>query len=294
MTNVKQYTVTLSDGRKLEVVDAGERGNPAIIAHNGTPVAPGFLTSQIEDALAKGLRLITFGRPGYGKSTRHRARSVVSAARDTAELADLLELDRFATWGHSGGGAHALACGAMLADRLVGVAAIASVAPYGVDGLDFLAGMGQENIEEFGAALKGEAELQSYLQTKVPESSEIDPKEVAEEMKSLLCEPDKEVFESSNGTEFAKLILNGMQYGLYGWLDDDIAFVKPWGFSLNDIRVPVQLWQGSEDLMVPFNHGKWLAQSIPSVEAHLLNNEGHMSIFIKYISDIHEWLGSKF
>jgi len=291
---IKQYMITLSDGRRLEVVDAGEEGNPAIIAHNGTPVAPGFLTSQIEDADAKGLRLITYARPGYAESTRQRGRMVSSAAKDTAELADSLGIDRFATWGQSGGGPHTLACGALLGDRVVGVAAIASVAPYGVDGLDFLAGMGQDNIEEFGAALKGEAELQSNLESQIPESSEVDPEEVAQQMKSLLCAADKEVFDGNNGVEVAKLIVGGMQHGLYGWLDDDIAIIKPWGFSLNDIRVPVQVWQGSEDLMVPFSHGKWLAQSIPNVDAHLLNNEGHMSILIKYISDIHEWLRSKF
>ncbi len=85
-----------------------------------------------------------------------------------------------------------------------------------------------------------------------------------------------------------------MQRGIIGWLDDDFAFTKAWGFELKDIQVPVQVWQGSDDLMVPFSHGKWLASNIPGAESHLLENEGHLSTVYKHISDIHDWLTTKF
>jgi pimeloyl-ACP methyl ester carboxylesterase len=177
---------------------------------------------------------------------------------------------------------------------MVGAACIAGVAPYGALGLDFLAGMGADNIDEFGAALQGEATLQHYLECQVPESPEVDLKDVAEQMKTLLCQEDLEYFEGPNGEQLAKLLVDGMQKGRYGWLDDELAFTKPWEFLLDDIRVPVQVWQGSEDLMVPFSHGQWLADNIPGAESHLLDKEGHISIFIKYISEIHEWLRAKF
>lgn len=292
--NVKQYTVELSDGRELLVADYGKDGNPVIITHNGTPSASGFLTVNLEDAQAKGIRLINYNRPGYGESTRLIGRDIASAAKDIAELADFLGIDRFAVYGMSGGGPHALACGVLLTDRVVGVACISGIAPYEAEGLDYFDGMGEENIDEFGATLKGESDLMSYLKSQIPPSSQIDPKALAEHMKSILCEEDLLCFVGRTGIEIAKQIIEGMQKGLYGWLDDDLAFVKPWGFQLNDVQVPVQIWQGSKDLMVPFSHGKWLCENIPSAERHLLDNEGHISTYIKHIPEIHDYLLSKF
>lgn len=293
MTLLKRYEVTLSDGRTLEVAEAGSKGDPAIIAHNGTPVGLGLLSVQVEDALAQGLRIVTYGRPGYGKSTRESGRSVADAARDTAELADLLGIERFGTWGHSGGGPHALACGAVLGNRVVGVVSIAGVAPYTAEGLDFMAGMGQDNLDEFGAALKGEAELEAYLQSQIPDSN-LHPAALAEHMSSLLCPADVKTFAGRNGEETAKQILDGMHQGLYGWFDDDRAFTRDWGFAVEEIRVPVQVWQGSEDLMVPFTHGQWLTSHIPGLESHLLEGEGHMSIMFNHIHDMHSWLATQF
>lgn len=151
MTELRRYTVTLQDGRDLEVVEAGNPQSPAVIVHNGTPTGAGLIAEHARDAVERGLRLINYGRPGYGKSTRQRGRTVASAARDTAELADALGIHRFATWGISGGGPHALACAALLGDRVVAAASLAGVAPYGATGLNFLAGMGDDNVDEFSA-----------------------------------------------------------------------------------------------------------------------------------------------
>jgi pimeloyl-ACP methyl ester carboxylesterase len=82
--------------------------------------------------------------------------------------------------------------------------------------------------------------------------------------------------------EFAEDMAAGMQEairpGLDGWLDDDLAFARPWGFGLAEITVPVMIWQGSADLMVPFSHGQWLAAAMPAAAAHLEQGEGHLSI----------------
>ena len=291
---IKQFTISLADGRELEVVEVGDKNNPVIVLHNGTPNAPVLVSAQIEAALAKGLRLVTYGRPGYGKSSRHHGRDVASAAIDTAELADILGIGKFATIGISGGGPHALACAALLGNRVIGVACVSGIAPYDGNELDFLKGMGQDDIDLYGAALEGEAVLRTYLETQVPPPGTINPEDFVKQLKSILCPADVACLDGVFGIEVAKSIIEGMQHGFEGWLDDNLAFTKSWGFDLSDIIAPVQVWQGTNDQMVPHTHGKWLFENIPDAETHLLNNEGHLSTFYKHITDVYDFLKAEF
>ncbi|MDQ0188780.1 alpha/beta hydrolase [Alicyclobacillus cycloheptanicus] len=294
MTERKAYTVTLSDGRTLSVMEAGNERDLAVIVHNGTPSGAGLLTENIEDAAALGLRLISYARPGYQASTRQPGRSVADAAKDTAELADLLSIERFATWGISGGGPHALACAALLPDRVVAAASLAGVAPYDAEGLDFMAGMGEDNIAEFGAALEGEKTLADYLSTQVPALLASTPAEMAAHMNSLLGGPDKAVFTDAFGAEMAGLMQQAIADGIYGWLDDDLAFTKPWGFDAAQIRVPLQIWQGTQDLMVPCSHGQWLAQHIPQADIHISDTDGHLTLYRTRVPEVHRWMKAHF
>ncbi len=286
--------VQLPDGRALDVVEAGRPGGPAVIIHNGTPSGAGLLSATADDAAARGFWAISYGRPGYGSSTRNAGRDVASAARDTALLADALGISRFAAWGISGGGPHALACAALLPDRVVAAASLAGVVPYGAEGVDFLDGMGQDNLDEFGAALQGESALRAYLAPQVPEYLAASPAGFAEQMRSLLSPPDRAVFTRAAGEEVARIMQDGMRTGIDGWVDDDLAFVRPWGFSLGDIRVPVQIWQGPHDLMVPFTHGEWLAEHVPNAEVHLSPEDGHMTLWVRRVPEVHAWFTAQF
>lgn len=292
MTEILRYTVTLQDGRDLEVVEAGNPQSPVIIVHNGTPTGAGLIAEHAQDAIERGLRIINYGRPGYGKSTRQRGRTVAAAARDTAELADILGIERFATWGISGGGPHALACAALLTHRVAAAASLAGVAPYTATGLDFLAGMGDDNVDEFSAALRGEDALTSYLQSQVPALINQDALALAKHMSTLLSSVDRAVFTGSFGTQLAALMQDAVREGIDGWLDDDIAFTQPWGFSVSSIEVPLQIWQGEQDLMVPFNHGSWLSQHIPQAEAHLTPVDGHLTLYVHRVQEVHAWLAA--
>lgn len=292
MFEQRSRLVALPDGRKLEVVEAGDPKSPAVIVHNGTPQGAGFVQEHVEDAVIRGLRIVSYARPGYGKSTRHPGRNVASAAQDTAYLADALGIGAFATWGVSGGGPHALACAALLGDRVVAAACLAGVAPFNAEGLDFMAGMGRDNVEEFTAALKGEAALAEYLEPQVPALLNTDPETLAVHMESLLSAHDRAVLVGEIGRQIAALIQDGLKNGVYGMVDDDLAFVSPWGFSPSDIRRPLQIWQGEHDLMVPYSHGQWLADHIPGADVHLSPEDGHLTLVAHRIPQVHAWLAS--
>jgi pimeloyl-ACP methyl ester carboxylesterase len=273
-------TITLTDGRDLEVEVSGPDGAPVLVFHHGTPGGSEQMRAMARAAEARGLRLVTWSRPGYGASTRQAGRTVADVVADTAAVLDHLGAESCLVAGWSGGGPHALACGALLADRVRAVLCIAGVAPYAAEGLDFLAGMGADNIEEFGAALKGEDVLRPWLDAERPEMVEMTADEVAVSLGNLVPAVDVAVLTGEFAEDLAAEFRQAVSVGVDGWLDDDLAFTRAWGFELADIAVPTYLWQGSDDLMVPFAHGEWLAERIPGVTAHLEQGEGHLSIGI--------------
>jgi pimeloyl-ACP methyl ester carboxylesterase len=270
--------ISLPDGRDLEVEVTGPDGGPVLLFHHGTPGGSEQMRALVREAHVRGHRLVTSSRAGYGASTRQAGRSVADVAADTAAVLDHLGVDTCLVAGWSGGGPHALACGALLPDRVRGVLCIAGVAPYDADGLDFLAGMGDDNLEEFGEALKGEEPLRAWLDRARPELVDITAADVAASLGNLIPPVDEAVLTGEFAEDLAAEFRQAVSLGVDGWLDDDLAFTRPWGFDLDAITVPTYVWQGSEDLMVPFAHGQWLAGRIAGVTAHLEPGEGHLSI----------------
>jgi pimeloyl-ACP methyl ester carboxylesterase len=270
--------IDLPDGRDLEVEVSGPDGAPVLLFHGGTPGGSAQLAPMARGAHARGLRLVTLSRPGYGASTRRPGRTVADAVDDAALVLDHVGVDTCLVAGWSGGGPHALAIGALLPDRVRGVLCIAGVAPYDAEGLDFLAGMGEDNIEEFGAALKGEDALRAWLDNVRPELVAVTPDHVSASLDTLLPPVDEAALTGEFAEHLAESFRQSVATGVDGWLDDDLAFTRPWGFDLGAIAVPTYLWQGSDDLMVPFAHGQWLAEQIPGVTAHLEPGEGHLSV----------------
>ncbi len=294
MPDVRRVLLSLRDGRELDVYTAGDASWPLVLIHNGTPTGGGFLTQHLIDAEARHLRLASYSRPGYGRSTRLRGRVVAQAAADAAAIADHLGADRFATWGISGGGPHALACAALLPDRIVAAASFAAVAPYDLMGRDFMTGMGQENIDEFSAALAGEETLTAYLAEAMKGLQAASVEQAVEAMHTLLSPEDRAVFTGEFGRELVQTMRDGLATGFYGWLDDDLAFTRPWGFALGDIRVPLQVWQGRHDLMVPYAHGPLIADAIPGVERHLSDVDGHLTLYARRVPEVHGWIAEHF
>jgi pimeloyl-ACP methyl ester carboxylesterase len=273
-------SISARDGRQLDVLVSGPDDGIPLIFHHGTPGSAPPVRAIERAAHAQGLRHISFSRAGYGSSTRLPGRNVAAVAADVEDILDHLGAERCVVAGWSGGGPHALATAALLPERVAGVLSIAGVAPYGVPGLDFLAGMGEANVEEFGLALEGEAAVRGFVEKEATGLREADAAGLREGLRTLLPPVDRDQLTDEFAEDISASFSAGLRNGVDGWVDDDLAFVEPWGFSLDDIAVPAFLWQGSADLMVPFTHGQWLAAHIPGVVAHLEQGEGHLSISV--------------
>jgi pimeloyl-ACP methyl ester carboxylesterase len=286
--------ITTADGRTLEVHEAGDPQGLPVLMHHGTPGSG--LLYEPHDALAReqGIRMIGYDRPGYGGSSRHAERAIADCAADVETIADALSLDRFACWGISGGGPHVLACAALCGDRLVAVASLASVAPYEAEGLDWLAGMGESNVEEFGAVLAGEAALRPLLERDSAGLMNATPEQLVTVWESLLGPEDRGVLSEGLAGYIIDCGAHGLQPGVDGWLDDNLAFVRPWGFELAAINRPVLLLHGDDDRFVPVSHGHWLAARIPGVDARLEAHDGHLTLAERRVREAHEWLLQQF
>jgi pimeloyl-ACP methyl ester carboxylesterase len=278
--------VELADGRSLEFDVAGAEGGTPLVLHSGTPSAPLIHEPMARIVEARGLRMVVYARPGYAGSTPQPGRTVASAAEDVVALLDHLGAERFYTIGWSGGGPHALACAALLPGRCLAAASVAGVAPHGAAGLDWAAGMGPENVEEFGAAVAGTEPLTAYLDAQVPDLAGVQGEQVAAALGGLVTDVDKAALTGDRADYLAAAFRGAVSTGIAGWLDDDLAFVREWGFDLGAIETPVSVWQGAEDRMVPFAHGRWLAGQIPGAAVHLDPAEGHLSLMFAHFDEI--------
>ncbi|MFI5841830.1 alpha/beta fold hydrolase [Catenuloplanes sp. NPDC051500] len=273
--------IALADGRTLEYLTEGPDDARPLIFHHGTPAGGVVYRPLADAAIRHGLRLVMPNRPGYCGSTSKPGRRVADIAADVAALLDALGADDFVTVGWSGGGPHALACAALLPDRCRAAATIAGVAPFGAPGLDWLAGMGDDNLAEFGAAFRGTAPLDEFLTDAATGLIDVRPHDVITAFGDLLSDVDQSALRSGMADYLAAASRTAVAQGIAGWREDDLAFVSDWGFPLDTLRVPVAIWQGDQDRMVPFGHGRWLSTHVTGATTHLLPGEGHLSLLTK-------------
>lgn len=279
--------VPTPDGRSLDVWLAGPPDGKPFLFHSGTP-GNGMPYGWHVDRLAeRGLRYVSITRPGYGSSTRQEGRRVGDVAADVRTVLDHLGIDRVYVAGWSGGGPHAMATAALLPERVLGTAVIAGVAPYPAEGLDWLAGMGEENVSEFGATLEGGETLRVIVEPQAAAMKVVAPGDVAAALGDLIDEVDRGALEDpALATYLAELDHEAFRVGYWGWFDDDIAFTRPWDFDLASIPGRVHIWQGGHDRMVPFAHGQWLAAHCGGACVHLDPEQGHLSLVRDRFGDI--------
>jgi len=268
-----EFDVTAPDGRTVHAYDAGGPGLPVFWQHGtpniGSPPVPLFPAA---DRL--GLRWVGHDRPGYGGSTPRPDRTIASAAGDVAAVADALGIERFAVLGHSGGGPHAVACGALLPDRVLAVVSVSGPAPYDADGLDWFAGMGPAGRAALMAALEGRAAKERF------EATAEDPPD--------FTASDEAALGGAWGW-LLDVVRPALAGGPAALIDDDLALVAPWGCDLATVVTPTLLLHGADDRIIPPTHSAWLAARIPVAELRVGPGHGHISV-LEHAEAALEWL----
>jgi pimeloyl-ACP methyl ester carboxylesterase len=275
----RKQSLVVGDGRSLCFAEWGDPQGFPVFALHGTP--GGRLQRHPDESayVTAGARVLTYDRAGYGESDRLPGRSVVDCVGDVAAIADHLGIERFAVTGGSGGGPHSLAVAARLGPLVVRARCAVGVAPYGLEDLDFFEGMEPLNVTEFGWALEGEERLVPELTRELAETGArvaADPSKVLgddwaldDADRAVLSRPDM----AAMYREATEDLVRG---GVWGWVDDDLAFIKPWGFDLHEIAVPVEVRYGARDVLVPAAHGAWLGRNVPGALVVVEQAEGHM------------------
>ncbi len=275
---VTETDLELGDGRTLHAYDTGADhtdGRLAVFWHHGTPNIGAPPEPLFPAAARLGIRWVSYDRPGYGGSSPCPDRDVASVAADAAAVADALGIDRFAVMGHSGGGSHALACGALLPGRVLGVVVVAGLAPFGAEGLDWFEGFGPGGVAELRAAAAGRAALEKHL-----EESDSEPD----------FTPEDEAALAGEWSWFIDVVRPALAGGMGGFIDDDLASVGAWGFDAADVVAPALFLHGGRDRVVPASHGEWLARHCPSAELWLYPEDGHISVLNSGAAAAMSWL----
>jgi pimeloyl-ACP methyl ester carboxylesterase len=278
---LREFDLELSDGRRLHAYDTGvpdDAHRLTVVWHHGTPNigTPPEPLFKASDRL--GIRWVSYDRPGYGASTRRVGRNAASAETDAASVADALGIDRFAVMGHSGGGPHALACAAVAPERVLAVVVVSGLAPYGAGGLDWFGGMAPSGVASLRAALEGREAKERY-EASAPADD------------SAFTTADHEAL-AGEWSWFGPVVGAGLAGGIAGLVDDDLAYVTPWGFDPEQVVAPSLIVHGRQDRMVPSSHGEWLARHIRSADLWLAPDDGHISALRSAPAAL-EWLHAR-
>jgi pimeloyl-ACP methyl ester carboxylesterase len=268
-------TLTLPDGRTLEFGVSGPADGVPLLFHHGTPSSGFQIRAFRWAAHDRGLRMVSFSRPGYGGSTRLAGRDVAATVVECEALLDHLTAPRCVVAGWSGGGPHALATAAGLPGRVAAVATIAGIAPYALKPRPARAD-GEEAEQD---PRERESELRPLCEERA-----VELRGGAESLMRLwstvLADVDRPVMAQGFGEDVAASISDALRTGVDGYVDDNLAFRRGWGFALEDVAAPYSLWHGRADRMVPVSEGEWLAEHLPKAAVHFEDGEGHMSICV--------------
>ena len=279
--------VTTDDGRRLEVMVADRREGLPLLFHNGLPSAVVPYQPFDDAAEANGMYVVTYSRPGYGASTpwpEEREPQIADDVADTRVILDSLGIDEFVTLGWSGGGPRALATAALLPERCLAAASLAGVAPVGEGGMSreaWVVDMGPENVRDLDAAVAGREVLRPIMAREAEEFEAVTRDDIVAAFGQLVTEVDAAALTGEFAEYIAADFRRSVERGMAGIFEDTMMIARPWGFDLRSIDLPVAIWQGRHDAMVPFGHGQWLSQNVPGAHARLFDDEGHLTLVRK-------------
>jgi pimeloyl-ACP methyl ester carboxylesterase len=283
------------DGGMVEYLVAGPPDAPdLLLLHVGTPAAGVMYPGLVAAAAARGMRTATYSRAGYGASDRRPGRVVADEAPISAALADLLGYTRFLTVGWSGGGPAALACAALLPERVLACMALASVAPPLEVGPTFASWLRPEDRDEWEILSSDD---QTALLGDLEELVRIMGRTTQARRAKARGRPDARALAygapAEIGPFLTRSIRRAVSRGYFGYLDDSIAQAHDWGFRVAEIRVPVVVRHGELDRLVDVGHGRWLAKAIPGARGVFLEDAGHGSIALPWAEVVAELLRAR-
>lgn len=283
----------LADGW-VEYLDSGpEDAVDLLIFHVGSPGAAVLYPGLVRAAAARGLRVACYSRGGYGASPRRAGRTVGDEAEISAALADRLGYERFFTMGWSGGGPMTLAVAALLPDRVRACLAIASLAPPVESGdawatfwtpdrrrdwTDLMTGDVDALRADFEAAV---AIFGRMTVARLRARADLDPVDARAQAHDMRTEVQQSL---------VRMMRRAVSRGYFGYLDDNLAQARDWGFRVADIRVPVVIRHGELDRLVPVAIGRWLAATIPGARGVFLADAGHGSVALPWSEVVGELL----
>jgi len=268
----------LGDGRELAWAEFGSRDGVPVVVFHGSPGTRYFFAPQAETAARKGVRLIAPDRPGYGHSTYHRSRTYETWARDVGRLADHLGVDRFAVLGVSSGGPNAAGCARFLGDRLLGCAIVSGPAPP--EAKASKQGMLHTNqiAQRFATVAP---RLLGFVFEAGLRQAQRRPDKALAWMSRTLPACDAAVFERPDIRAAVREDLARPVASTAGRaaMQDLALELRPWGFRLRDIALPVHVWHGDLDRNVLVESGAYQANEIPDATLHRLPREGHLLVY---------------
>ncbi len=250
-------------------------GRPLFFFH-GMPGSR-FFHPHDEITLELGIHLITIDRPGYGESTFQPGRRILDWPRDVAELADHLGLKKFSVAGHSGGGPYTLACAHALPERVTQAVTICGAGP--VEAPRAMEGM--EPLNRFGFRF-GRCIPWPLWQgiIRLVYRKKLHPSTSPSKKRSNRPPADEALWDYLEIREHCIASENeGFRQGLEGFAWDARLLTRPWGFRLEEIHVPVQLWHGTADNLTPFTMARYVASKVPGCSCHFCKDEAHLLIF---------------
>lgn len=282
---MQELLFTRSNGQTVAYFDYGQ-SDDVVFFHHGMPSAGPIAPNIRRNADINGFRIVEVVRPGYGSSTAIANRSVNTVSQINLEIADALGIENFAIFGQSGGGPHALASGHLAGSRCKAILIVAGIAPFNDPNFDFAVGMREGSREDWNLPLTSMEDFELSVSKMAAEWSSYD----FDQFKEMLnVDPDNPI--SDEG------ILSFQVRGQYSFIqganglrDDYLAFLKPWGFSLEEISSPVQLWAGTKDVDVPPAHADYLKRMIPNSELLMVEDKSHLTISEPAVESGFKWL----
>ena len=277
-------SVKLSDGRSLSFARFGDPSGKPVFYFHGFPGSRLEPQSNHDAFLKAGIQLLALDRPGIGHSTRKNKRKLLDWPDDVVEVAKILKLEKFSILGVSGGGPYALACARAIPGYLNKVTVACGLGP--IDAPNATSGMMLSNrvLFRYGKFFPPVLHLSTFLMVRQLSSK---PAKGLKKFVEGLPEPDRLVLSKTDAQDFvAASAVEGVRQGSGPLLEEIGIYSRSWGFKLEDLNVPVSLFQGEVDIDVPPSMARHQASLIPDCEINLYPNDGHFSLLVNHIDEI--------